>query len=164
MTQDVIRSLGYLCLGTRLKRLGEALQADVQRVLDELDPPVQASHHPLLAALDRLGPLAVGELAQAVGLSQPGITRSIAQLAALGLVEQAQPNDDQRRRIISLTTSGRGLVQSARRNAWPRIERAVAALCEGLSGPLLEQLSAIEDGLAAAPMHRRAAGGKEPVR
>lgn len=164
MSKDVIRSLGYLCLGTRLKRLGEALQADVQRVLDVLDPPVQASHHPILAALDRLGPLSVGELAQAVGISQPGITRTITQLAELGLVDQAQPSDDQRRRIVSLTAKGERLVQTARREAWPRIERAVAALCEDLSGPLLEQLSAIEDALAETPVHRRTARGSEPLR
>ena len=30
MTEDMIRELGYLCLGSRLKRLGEQLQTGVQ--------------------------------------------------------------------------------------------------------------------------------------
>jgi hypothetical protein len=38
---------------------------------------------------------------------------------------------------------------------WPRIRAAVADLCGDLDGPLLEQLAAIEDGLAAAPLDRR---------
>jgi len=153
--EDVIRSLGFLCLGSRLKRIGEQLQADTQRVLDRLDVPVQSSQFPLLAALDRLGPLPVGELAQALGVAQPGVTRSVALLTELGLVEATQSNDDQRRRIVSLSRSGRSLIETAKRAVWPRIENAVADLCGSLSGPLLDQLATIEDGLAAVPLDRR---------
>ncbi|WP_027054893.1 MarR family winged helix-turn-helix transcriptional regulator [Mesorhizobium erdmanii] len=153
--EDVLRSLGYLCLGSRLKRIGEQLQADTQRMLEGLEVRVQSSQYPLLAALDRLGPLPVGELAQSLGVTQPGVTRSVSLLADIGLVEVIQANDDQRRRVVSLTSGGQQLVDAAKRDAWPRIERAVADLCSGLSGPLLEQLAAIEDGLAAAPLARR---------
>ncbi|MER8949334.1 MULTISPECIES: MarR family transcriptional regulator [unclassified Mesorhizobium] len=153
--EDVIRSLGFLCLGSRLKRIGEQLQAEAQRLLDRLDVPVQASQYPLLAALDRLGPLPVGELAQSLGIAQPGVTRTVSLLAGLGLLEVSPSNDDQRRRIVSLTRDGRRLVDVAKRDVWPCIENVVADLCAGFSGPLLEQLAAIEDGLAAAPLDRR---------
>lgn len=154
--EDVIRSLGYLCLGSRLKRLGEQLQADTQRVLDRLDVRVQSSQYPLLAALDRLGPLPVGELAQSLGVAQPGVTRSVSLLAELDLVEVAQSSADQRRRIVSLSRAGRRLVDEAKRDAWPRVEDAAAALCADLPGPFLSQLAAIEDRLAAASLDRRA--------
>jgi DNA-binding MarR family transcriptional regulator len=160
--EDIIRSLGYLTLGSRLKRIGEQLQADTQRMLDGLEVPVQSSQYPLLAALDRLGPLPVGELAQSLGITQPGVTRSVALLAELGLVEVIQSDGDQRRRMVSLTRNGLSLVDRAKRDVWPRIENAVADLCKGLTGPLLEQLSAIEDGLAAAPLDRRVKQGVSP--
>lgn len=153
--EDIIRSLGYLTLGSRLKRIGEQLQADTQRLLDGLEVPVQSSQYPLLAALDRLGPLPVGELAQSLGVTQPGVTRSVALLAELGLVEVIQSDGDQRRRMVSLTGNGQRLVDTAKRDVWPRIENAVANLCKNLSGPLLDQLAAIEDGLAAIPLDRR---------
>lgn len=73
--QDVIKELGLLCLGTRLKRLGDWLQADVQRLIDAAGLPIQAGQYPLLAALDRLGPLTVSELVEALGISQPGVTQ-----------------------------------------------------------------------------------------
>ncbi|PZV34843.1 MarR family winged helix-turn-helix transcriptional regulator [Mesorhizobium kowhaii] len=157
--EDVLRSLGYLCLGSRLKRIGEQLQADAQRLLDGLDVPLQSSQYTLLAALDRLGPLAVGELAQSLGVTQPGVTRSVSLLAELGLVEAIPSNDDQRRRMVTLTEAGQRLVDVAKRDVWPRIDKAVADLCQGLSGPLLDQLAAIEDGLAAAPLDRRVKEG-----
>ncbi|TIT23146.1 MAG: MarR family transcriptional regulator [Mesorhizobium sp.] len=161
--EDVIRSLGFLCLGSRMKRIGEQLQAEVQRLLDRLDVPVQASQYPLLAALDRLGPLPVGELAQSLGIAQPGVTRSVSLLAELGLLEVSQSTDDQRRRIVSLTWGGRRLVDVAKRDVWPCIENAVADLCADLSGPLLDQLATIEDGLAAAPLDHRVKKPKDAV-
>src|SRR3954453_13796623 len=108
--EDIIRSLGFLSLGSRLKRIGEQLQADTQRLLDGLDIPVQSSQYPLLAALDRLGPLAVGELAQSLGITQPAVTRTVSNLADLRLVEAVPSGGDQRRRIMSLTRRGQRLV------------------------------------------------------
>lgn len=155
MVEDVVRSLGYLCLGSRLKRIGERLQAETQIMLDGLDPPIQSSHHPILAALDHLGPLTIGELAQSVGIAQPGMTRAIAGLSEAGVVEIGRAEDDRRVRIVSLTPKGEALVARAWHEAWPQIERAVAQLCGERTGPLLQQLAAIEDGLAEKPLHRR---------
>jgi DNA-binding MarR family transcriptional regulator len=157
MVEDVIRSFGFLTLGTRMKRLGERLQADTQRIMDELGAPLQASQYPFLAAIDRLGPITVGELAEAVGITQPGATRTVAQLVELGMLEAKAASDDQRRRIVSLSREGKRLVAAAKREVWPRIRAAVADLCGNLDGPLLEQLALIEDGLAATPLDRRAA-------
>ena len=157
MVEDVVRSFGFLTLGTRMKRIGEKLQADTQKIMDELGAPLQASQYPFLAAVDRLGPLTVGELAEAIGITQPGATRTVGQLVDLGMLESEQAADDQRRRIVSLTKEGRRLIATAKRDVWPRIQEAVADLCGNLDGPLLEQLAAIEDGLAAAPLDRRAA-------
>jgi DNA-binding MarR family transcriptional regulator len=157
MVEDVVRSFGFLTLGTRMKRIGERLQADTQRIMDELGAPLQASQYPFLAAIDRLGPLAVGELAEATGITQPGATRTVRQLVELGILETEQAADDQRQRIVSLSVEGKRLVATAKREVWPRISEAVADLCGDLDGPLLQQLAAIEDGLAAAPLNRRAA-------
>ena len=72
MVDDIVEQLGHLALGTRLKRLGERMQAETTRFIEASGLPVPASQFPLLAALDRPGGLTVGELAEAVGVSQPG--------------------------------------------------------------------------------------------
>jgi DNA-binding MarR family transcriptional regulator len=157
MVEDVVRAFGFLTLGTRMKRIGERLQADTQKIMDELGAPLQASQYPFLAAVDRLGPLTVGDLAEAIGITQPGATRTVGQLVELGMLESEPAPDDQRRRIVSLTKEGKRLVATAKRQVWPRIRDTVADLCGDLDGPLLDQLAAIEDGLAAAPLDRRVA-------
>ena len=164
MVEDIVRAFGFLTLGSRLKRVGERLQADTQHIMDDMNVPLQAGQYPFLAALDRLGPLAVGELADAVGITQPGATRSVSELARLGLVKARQTPEDQRRRIVALTPKGQRLVDAAKRDVWPRIESAVADLCGGLSGPLLQQLAAIEDGLAATPLHLRGGAARKARR
>lgn len=154
--EDVVRSLGLLCLGTRLKRIGEQLQQDAQALLEDETPALPASQHPLLAALDRLGPLTIGDLALALGVTQPGVTRHVSRLTKLRLVELDTRRDDQRQRVVRLSPSGQQLVDMAKRSIWPRLEGAVADLCAGLDGPLLVQLAAIEDGLKEASLAVRA--------
>ena len=157
MIEDVVRHLGHLTLGTRLRRLGERLQAQTQRVLDAHEVPIQAAQLPFLAAIERLGPLTVGELAEAVGVTQPGATRALAQLAKDDLVEIANASDDQRRKSITLTRQGRRLVDIGKRSVWPIIEAAVKEVCAELSGSLLDQLAAVEDKLEGEALDRRAA-------
>ena len=156
MIEDVVKELGYLTLGTRLKRLGERLQAQTQVLLEDADVDLPASHFPVLAALDRLGAMNVGELTEAVGTSQPGVTRLLDKLVAEGLVQSTQSADDRRVRTIALTKSGRQLISRSKSTAWPRIEAAVADACAGPARPLLAALAALEEALAAVPLNTRA--------
>lgn len=155
MVEDVVRELGHLSLGTRLKRIGETLQAQTQAVLAAHGLEQPAAWFPLLAALDRLGPLSVGELGQAVGVSQPVVTRSLKGLEDEGLVVSEASEQDRRVRRIGLSRSGKKLVERAQREAWPAIEAAVAQACAGLQGDLLTQLAALEDALVDAPLMQR---------
>lgn len=159
--EDVVRSLGFLCLGSRFRRIGERLQADTQQIMEALGVSLQAAQYPFLAAIDRAGPLTIGELAQAVGITQPGATRTVSQLLELGYVDMQASPEDQRRRVISLTARGHELVNYSKQSVWPRVEQAVRELCGDLSGPILQQLAAIEDGLADVPLTRRGDLGKE---
>ena len=154
--EDVVRSLGYLTLGTRLKRIGERLQSQTQRILEGQKFAIPAGQFPFLAAIDRSGPMTVGDLATAVGVSQPAATRSLSLLAEAGFVAIGLAKDDQRRKHVTLTASGKRLVERGKRTAWPLIEAAVKDLCEGSSASLLEQLGAIEDGLDAQSLDTRA--------
>ncbi|MBM7503085.1 MarR family winged helix-turn-helix transcriptional regulator [Agromyces aurantiacus] len=158
-TTDVVATLGHLALGTRLKRLGERLQAETTRFIQAQGVDLPSSWFPLLAALDRREST-VGELAAALGVSQPGVTRSATNLARLRLVEIATGDTDRRRRTIRLTPEGAALVERARAELWPRIDAAVADACAGLDGPFLDQVGALERRLDEAPIDRRAAGSR----
>ncbi|MBW8077676.1 MAG: GNAT family N-acetyltransferase [Gallionella sp.] len=156
MAADILPDLGPIFLGSRLKRLAERLQAGAARVLADAGLTVQPAHMPLLTALDR-GPLTVGQLAEAVGTSQPGVTRAARQLASLGFIESSQ-GADQRQRTLSLTAAGEAVMARVKLLVWPRLQAAVNEMCNGLSGPLLEQIAVIETALSSRPLNERVAG------
>jgi ribosomal protein S18 acetylase RimI-like enzyme len=155
MTTDILCDLGPIFLGSRLKRLAERFQAGAARAITDAGLPMQSAHMPLLAALDR-GPLTVGQLVETVGTSQPGVTRAAGQLIDLGLVQSAS-GSDQRQRTLSLTMAGEAAMARTKMLLWPRVETAVKEICDGLSGPLLDQIAAIETALAARPFDERVA-------
>ncbi len=155
MAEDIVRAMGFLMLGTRFKRIAERLQGDATRVAAAHGVTLHSSQYPFLAALDRLGPLTIGELAEAVGITQPGATRVVAQLVKIGMAKARPGRNDQRQRVVSLTAKGQREVDFGKQDVWPKVEAAVADLCGGLSGPLLDQLAAIEDRLTERPLDQR---------
>ena len=154
--RDVVKALGYLALGSRLRRIGEQLQLQAQPVLDGGGLQVSAAHYPLLAALERAGTLGAVELAAALGVSQPGVTRGLEKLKRAGLVKAARRTDDRRERPMMLSRSGRELIHRSRLRIWPQLEAAVIEAC-GPDSTLLEQLAALEQALATTPLTTRAA-------
>jgi DNA-binding MarR family transcriptional regulator/N-acetylglutamate synthase-like GNAT family acetyltransferase len=156
---DILRDMGPLFLGSRLKRLGERMQADVLRVIQSKGIDVQPSQYPLLAALDRYGDMTVNEMVNAVGVSQPAVTRSLSLLVEMGLVETNHIHRDQRHKTISLTTSGRDIMQVSKSEIWPQVEAAAISLCATGPGSLMGQLDAIEDALAAQDLYQRVQTG-----
>jgi len=153
---DIIAERGPLFLGSRLKRLAERMQAEVSQVAEQAGLAIQPSQYSLLATLDRFGPQTIGELTVAMELSQPAITRMAAKLAAMGLVSIDRRHKDQRHKTVSLTERGKVDLEHSKRHVWPQVESAVTEMLRGLSGPLLEQVAAIERMLAEKPLDQRA--------
>jgi DNA-binding MarR family transcriptional regulator len=157
MNADVVRQSGYLTFGSRLRRIGERLQGDVQRIDIVRGYELHGSLWTTLIALDREGELTVGELAQSLGIAQPGVTRNLKLLEERGLAVSQPSATDQRVRRVTLTKEGLQVVDKAKREIWPLVEEAVADICGSLKGPLLTQLAALEDALDEASLDRRVA-------
>lgn len=158
---DILRDRGATFLGSRMKRLGERLQAGAVKIAADAGVPLQPPHMTLLAALDGQA-LTVGQLAQAIGISQPGVTRSIGQVAELGLVHSEQ-GEDGRQRTVSLTEAGRTALARAKLHVWPRVEDGVKALFGGDPDDFLKRLAALEDMLETAPLDVLAARAGSPI-
>lgn len=162
--EDTVRVLGHLALGTRLRRLGERLQAHTQVILDQAGVPVPASHLPPLLALRRGGAMSVGDLSRALGVTQPGVSRMTAALEAAGLVRSQAAEDDRRARHIALTKAGRRLLEKLDGGTFPSLAAAVRDACDDASGRFLAKLTALEDALDERPLvtrtHRRSTGAR----
>jgi DNA-binding MarR family transcriptional regulator/GNAT superfamily N-acetyltransferase len=158
---DVIREMGAGFLGSRLKRLGERMQAGAARVITGAGLEVQPAHMPLLVALDGQE-LTIGQLVQAVGISQPGVTRGVGQLIGMGLL-RSETGSDQRQRTISLTNNGAAAIARAKLLVWPQVTEAVDKLLAGRSDELLAIVADVENALAATPIEELAAQARPEV-
>ena len=147
---DLMEQMGAAFLGSRLKRLGERMQAGAARITADAGLPVQPSHMAFLAALDGQS-LTIGQLVQVVGISQPGVTRSIGQLVDLGLA-QSEQGEDQRQRTISLTPAGIAVLARARLYVWPQVEEAVHTLFGGRADAFVDRIAELEAALEATPL------------
>ncbi|NNL19318.1 MAG: MarR family transcriptional regulator [Boseongicola sp.] len=152
MIEDTVRKNGYLSLGSRLKRIGERLQADVQAVIDDYGFPIQAHHYNLFFALDENGPLEIGQLARALGISQPGVTRSVGHLRAADCVRIAVSNRDKRVRRVELTEQGEEILRVGRREIGPRLLLGFDEIFKAHEGELLPLLGILEDALSEATL------------
>lgn len=156
MAPDVIIERPHLFLGSRLKRLAEQFQSEAGQVAQGAGVPIQPGQYPLLITLDEHGPRTVGELAADMRMSQPAITRNAARLVRAGLVAVGRGDPDRRQKVVSLTAAARQALERSRHTVWPQVEAAVKELTDGLSGPLLDQIAAIERRMAERSLRSRA--------
>jgi len=161
---DILRNLGYLALGSRLKRLAEHLQADAARAHARMGYPMKPAQFPLLAALDARGPLTVTEAVEALGISQPAVTRTLGSLIAADLVETQRDESDSRVKRIRLTPEGHALLARMKRDLWPHIDAAAAALAEGPPADLLTLISRVEDAMQDSSLEARVHARTPPLR
>lgn len=152
---DVVAQMGPAFLGSRLKRLGERMQASAATIITEAGLPLQPGHMAIMAAL-RTGAKSIGQLAEASGTSQPGITRTVGQLRKLGIVTD-MACDDLRSRTVGLTPEGERMTRTIATEVWPRVGMAAEEILSQLDGDFLRQLAVIEDALAEASIAERAA-------
>lgn len=153
---DLLEELGALALGSRLKRLAERMQAEAAQVHDAYGDGCQPAQFPLLAALDRYGPLKVGEAAERLGVSQPSVTRTANTMIEDGMIDTEVDPEDRRQKRLSLSETGKARVLRQKIAVWPGVTQAARSLLgdEDMDA-FLEMITRIEDGLAESGFVRR---------
>ena len=168
MSRDVLAEMGHLALGSRLKRLAERMQADATKVFADRGLPIQGTHFPLLAALNTYGPLSVSEAVDAVGISQPAVTRIHNALQKLGITTTSRVKGDNRQKLIRLTPEGEALLNELKHDLWPQVRSAAQTLCEGEETDFLSWIARIEGALQERSLHARiteeVSAGRPPLR
>ncbi|MGN7779375.1 MarR family transcriptional regulator [Mycolicibacterium sp. 22603] len=79
------------------------------------DSPVSLSQLSALATLAKEGPITPGALAARERVRPPSMTRVIASLVDLGLVDRIAHPDDRRQVLVSVSRAGTELIEAERR-------------------------------------------------
>ncbi|MGA7809568.1 MarR family winged helix-turn-helix transcriptional regulator [Bradyrhizobium sp.] len=95
-----------------------------EALIKEAGIPLDRALFPLLVGIERFGPIGVVELADRAGRDYTTVSRQVAKLESLGLVERQENAGDRRVREAAITAKGKAmtdLVDAARE----RIGRAI---------------------------------------
>jgi DNA-binding MarR family transcriptional regulator len=137
-------------LGTRLRVLFEAMDADVALALSDLGlRDYRTRYSAVLRAIAESGPAPIRELADGLGITHSAVSQLVAEMQQRGLLT-TRPGTDARTRQVDLTDRARALMPAVDAE-WESTEAAAAAL----DAELPYSLSALIDDLAAALERRR---------
>lgn len=148
-------------LGTLLRNLLARLDGDLQSLYDEQSLSFRPRFYPVFRHLEGDGTASIGELSNAIGVTQPAMSQTIAEMRRLGLVSSAAARDP-RQRLVRLTTAGEELA-ARMRPVWSATAQAASELESELSASLAkvaaEAIAALERDPFKDRINRRLGNG-----
>jgi DNA-binding MarR family transcriptional regulator/GNAT superfamily N-acetyltransferase len=151
---DLIKELGPLALGSRLRRLSERLMRDVTRVYDAQQVEFEPRWFAVTYLLNQEGTMNVTAIARALGLTHPAINQIADAMVKRGLLIGQKAKSDERQRMLSLTPKAKEVVKRLT-PVWEEIEAANRELLRSAGKDLLTMLSKIEKELDRTDMYQR---------
>jgi DNA-binding MarR family transcriptional regulator len=153
---DLIRQKGSAAFGTRLRRLSERLDREVEAIYRARGVVFQPRWFPVVTLLAEQGEASVGELAAAIGITHVAISQVRGELLDARLIRVKADEADKRRQLLTLSPKGWRYAEELG-PLWSAIAGATEKLLADTAPDLLVSLGRIEAALEAQPMIQRIA-------
>jgi GNAT superfamily N-acetyltransferase len=108
---DFYEQVGTVALGSRLRRLSEAVTADAARVFAWYDVGLDPRWFPVFHLLAQRGPTPVTQIARAIGHSHASVSQIIRDMKVRRLVLTRKDETDGRVTVVRLSAAGKRLVK-----------------------------------------------------
>ena len=148
---NLYQNLGYLVLGSRLRRLSEAFLSEINRAYQNEGIDFDASWFPVFYLLSKNGSLSIKELSEQIEISHPAASQLITGLKNKGLLTTNTCADDGRRQLVTFTESGKALLAQVL-PVWDAVSLAMEQLVTEEPGcrELLSAITSLENTFRAA--------------
>lgn len=151
---DLIKELGSLAFGSRLRRLSERLLRDASQIYEREDIRFEARWFPVFYLLWRQSPLAVTAIAQRLHLSHPAVNQVAGAMAKAGLLTSSRDAEDDRRRLLALSAEGKELAKKLQ-PIWRDIREATAEVLSLKGVDFLDAIARVEKSLDEMSVYDR---------
>jgi GNAT superfamily N-acetyltransferase len=151
---DILRDLGTLALGSRLKRLSDRLMQDGIRVYRDSGVEFEPKWFPVYYYLSTVGPSAVTDIARGLGITHPSVNQIAREMIATDLVAAYKDTSDKRKRVLALTKRGKAQMAELA-IVWKDIRAALQELVDETQVDFLGYVESIERALDERDFHRR---------
>jgi GNAT superfamily N-acetyltransferase/DNA-binding MarR family transcriptional regulator len=140
---DYLKELGALALASRMKRLVGMLGSDVRGIYRAEGIEFGSLLMPITHLLNAKGQLQINQIVDYLGISQPAVTQLCKRLKKEGLINVDGVQGDQRKRRVSLTPKGIGMIQMLL-PVWHEIDVGVNDMMSGAETNLIAALEHFE--------------------
>jgi DNA-binding MarR family transcriptional regulator len=149
--------LGSLALATRLKNLSERLSKDIAAIYKVSGFGFEPRWFAVMYALKEGDCMALTELAQMLQQTHPAVNQVANVLVEKGLVIASKINADQRKRMLTLSDSGKSLLAQMQ-PIWDKIQMANSQLIAETAPSFLSDIKLLETSLEEKSMYDRVKG------
>lgn len=140
---DYMKNFGSLSLGSRLKRLSDALVQDVIRLYQSQGITLNPTFFPLFNLLHQQGSMTVTEAAEKLAVSHPAISKIARKMQQEQWLSKTTDPEDERRQLLALTPESEQLLEQIA-PVWTAIQAHLDALIGSQQYPLLDSLTEFE--------------------
>ena len=110
MEYDFLKSLEYLGITARIKRLSDNLASGIKDLYKENNFDIEPSWHLIFLYLKENKQSTMSELATAFHYSQPATTKMITRMKAKGYIDVKSDSSDSRKKILLLSTRAKKML------------------------------------------------------
>lgn len=110
---DLIKELGEVAIGSRLKRISDRINQEISKIFRSQNINIEPSWLPLLLYLEKTESVSIKETAQVLNFTHPAVIHLLKQMEKRNLISTFTDNSDKRKRLIELNEEGRKLLVSA---------------------------------------------------
>ncbi|MBN6058157.1 MarR family transcriptional regulator, partial [Nonomuraea sp. RK-328] len=148
-------------LGTLLRHVHEVMDGAIAQIYADLGmPDYRPRFSPAVRTLATEGPMAIRDLAAAVGVTHSAASQTVHQMSRAGFVTLERGTDG-RQRVVHLTERARAALPAIEAE-WAATSRAVAELEKELPAPLTAVLEATAEALRRRSLHERITAHSRP--
>ncbi|WP_343680689.1 MarR family winged helix-turn-helix transcriptional regulator [Chryseobacterium arthrosphaerae] len=151
---NVINEAGILAISTRLHRLSEQLRKDGAMIYKAFGIDFELKWFPVIFTIYQKELASVVEIANEIGYTHPSTITLLKELEKLELIQWQKDKQDERKRLFSLTTKGKDLIEKMK-PVWELMAAVLGDIADNKNN-LLMAIDEAEDQLASQSFYQRA--------
>lgn len=153
MAQNIINELGALAIGSRMRRLYDALSKDAARIYEDHELQFEIKYFTLFYIISKRKQIGIMDIAEELSLTHPAIIHLAKELEKKGYIESVSAVGDSRKRMLQLSARGKKSLPAFKK-VWEKIDALNKQLFEQ-QHQLLQTLAAVEKTLEEISYYKR---------
>lgn len=145
---DLLKELGPMALGSRLKRLSDRLMQDGIKIYQQCALDFEPKWFPVFHYLSERGPSSVTDIARGIGITHPSVNQIAQEMLQRGYIAAYKDPRDKRRRVLALSAHGKAEREKLTQ-VWADIGGALEGLIRETGVDFLTQVESLERSLGA---------------